>query len=224
MATSFSQDDVFPLIRRIIHSIYQITQDYVRHDEIVQELFNSQASINEIIQAQKLRPHETAEQIAGNMVAWFSQRITVGMSSYTNEFDRKKIRGKWAYRPRRVQQASSIDDLLRKKREQDFDRAIHHRYASEIPTTTGYRPSRMVEMIDRYGGLGTIRRLMVQYADYASEGYTRLWEHNRLDLSFEALMHDSRFVALFTDEERRWAYERLAQYDYTPPQSSLNRQ
>ena len=93
---------------------------------------------------------------------------------------------------------------------------MRHRYAIEIHAAIRYRPSRMVEMIDKYGGLGTIRRLMIQYADYASEGYTRLWEHNRLGLSFEALLHDPRFASLFTDEERRWACERLAQYGYTP--------
>lgn len=42
----------------------------------------------------------TAEWIAHNMVAWFSQRISVGESDWKERFDRIKIDGKWAYRPK----------------------------------------------------------------------------------------------------------------------------
>jgi hypothetical protein len=93
---------------------------------------------------------------------------------------------------------------------------MRHRYAVKVPAETGYRPTRMVDMINRYGGLGTIRRLMVQYADFASDGYTHLWEHGRLDLSFEALMLHPRFASLFTEDERNWASQRLSQFCYTP--------
>jgi hypothetical protein len=109
------------------------------------------------------------------------------------------------------------DDLLRKQLEQDLDRTMHHRYAVEVPAATGYRPTRMVDMIHRYGGLVTIRRLMVQYAGFPSEGYTHLWEYGRLELSFEALMLHPRFAPLFTEAERRWACQRLSEYGYMPP-------
>ncbi len=42
----------------------------------------------------------TADWIAHNMVAWFSQRITVGESDWAARFDREKRNGKWAYRSR----------------------------------------------------------------------------------------------------------------------------
>ncbi len=103
----------------------------------------------------------------------------------------------------------------------EFDRVIRNRYSAEIPAATGYRPARMLEMIDKYGGLDTVRRLKMQYEDFASEGYEHLWEFRRLDLSFEALMHDRRFVSLFTDEERAWACKRLADYQYTPPKGCV---
>jgi len=99
MAISFSQDDVFPIIRRIIISIHDKKQDFVTHNEIVTALLADSSGHNEIISAQKMRPHETTEHIAANMVAWFSQRITVGASIYMNSFERKKISGRWAYRP-----------------------------------------------------------------------------------------------------------------------------
>jgi hypothetical protein len=39
------------------------------------------------------------ERTASNMVAWFSQRITVGESEWQREFERTKIDGQWAYKP-----------------------------------------------------------------------------------------------------------------------------
>ena len=139
--TSFSQDDVFPIIRRVIRTIYQDKHDWVTHDEIVQGLLSDSAGQKEVRGAQRTRPGETEKQIAANMVAWFSQRITVDkLSELARSFDREKIRGKWAY-----------------------------------------RPARMLEMIDKYGGLDTVRRLRMQYEDFASEGYKRLWEFRRLD-------------------------------------------
>lgn len=98
-----------------------------------------------------------------------------------------------------------------------FDEAMHYRYAVEVFKATGHRPTRMLEMLETYGGVETVRRLMHQYAEYASEGYTRLWLCGRLDLLFEALMHDSQFHDLFTDDERAWARQRLAEYDYMLP-------
>lgn len=226
--TSFSQDDVFPIIRRVIRTLYQNKHDWVTHDEIVQGLLSDPAGQKEVRGAQRTRPGETEKQIAANMVAWFSQRITVDkLSELARSFDREKIRGKWAYRPKAsattipthssrntatTTLVSSQADLAA-----EFDRVIRYRYSAEIPAATGYRPARMLEMIDKYGGLDTVRRLKMQYEDFASEGYTRLWEFRRLDLSFEALMHDRRFVSLFTDEERAWACKRLADYQYTPP-------
>jgi hypothetical protein len=226
--TSFSQDDVFPIIRRVIRNIYQDKQDWVTHDEIVQGLLSDPAGQKEIRGAQKSRPGETEKQIAANMVAWFSQRITVDkLSADARSFVREKIHNKWAYRPkagditipahssRSSATAPSVSSQTALAAE--FDRAIRYRYSAEIPAATGYRPARMLEMIDKYGGLDTVRRLKMQYEDFASEGYTRLWEFRRLDLSFEALMHDPRFASLFTDEERAWACKRLAEYQYIPP-------
>jgi hypothetical protein len=219
MTASFSHDDVFPIIRRIILTIHEHTHEYVTHDEILAGFLADRAGLREVqaaLQALQSQHSVTLEQIAGNMIAWFSQRITVGQSHYGHDFERTKVRGKWAYRPRQTDSPASpsVQELLRRKLEQDFDRLMHYRFSVEVPADTGYRPMRMVEMIDRYGGIATVRRLMTQYADFASEGYTRLWERGRLDLSFEALMHDKRFAALFSDVERAWARERLAEYGY----------
>lgn len=67
---------------------------------------------------------------------------------------------------------------------------MHERYRREVEDTTGYRPIRMFEMVDIYGALEAVRRLMKRYDDYAPKGYMELYDHKRLDLSIEALIHD----------------------------------
>jgi len=41
----------------------------------------------------------TREGMAGIMVAWFSQRITIAQSQWRRAFKRTKINRQWAYRP-----------------------------------------------------------------------------------------------------------------------------
>jgi hypothetical protein len=43
---------------------------------------------------------QSLEWLAGNMVSWFSQRITVGESHWAGVFDRSKVDGIWAYKPK----------------------------------------------------------------------------------------------------------------------------
>ena len=100
--------------------------------------------------------------------------------------------------------------------EERFDAAMLHRYAVEIPKAIkSYRPSRMIEMLNSHVALVAVRRLMVDYATHASEGYTQLWMNERLGLSFEALMLSPEYSRLFTDDELEWARMRLAEFDYS---------
>ena len=66
-------------------------------------------------------------------------------------------------------------------------------------------------MSDR-GGLATARYLL--HASGVSEGFTALWERRRLDLTVEAVVLQERFASLFSDEERKIARDRLAEYGY----------
>ena len=74
---------------------------YVTHDQITSSLLSGIEGSTLISAARdKLDEDRTAEWIAHKMVAWFSQRITVGESDWAGRFDRQKIDGKWAYRPK----------------------------------------------------------------------------------------------------------------------------
>lgn len=101
MSKSWEHVDIFPLIARIIASSSHLTDDFVTHDDIVEALLTDTEAGPTIANARdQSREPQSAEWIAHNMVAWFSQRITIGESEWKQQFDRKKIDGKWAYRPK----------------------------------------------------------------------------------------------------------------------------
>ena len=91
---------------------------------------------------------------------------------------------------------------------------IYHRAKRE----TGYNATYFLRMVDSHGGLEAAKRLIS--TDTPSEGYTKLWEHGRLDISVEALIHDNpKWQRLFTRAERMKVRQRLEAYGYKNPRS-----
>jgi hypothetical protein len=76
----------------------------------------------------------------------------------------------------------------------------------------GYNATYFLRMLNDFGGVTTARRLLA--SSQPSEGFTRLWEMGRLDLSVEALILHDRWRRLFSTEERTAARERLANYGW----------
>jgi len=101
MPISWEQPDIFPAIARIIAHSFESSGDFVTHETIVAALLNDSEAAPIIAHAteQSPEPH-TSDWMAHNMAAWFSQRITVGGSDWAQRFERTKINGKWAYRPK----------------------------------------------------------------------------------------------------------------------------
>jgi hypothetical protein len=92
----WSQDDVFPLIARAIEVLSGPNSDYADHDAIVRALLDS-PDARPLIESAVTAEH-SPQWVAHNMVAWFSQRISVRQSPWAKRFERQKINGKWAYR------------------------------------------------------------------------------------------------------------------------------
>ena len=69
----------------------------------------------------------------------------------------------------------------------------------------GYVATRFYQMLIEHGGVETARRLLPQMSD----GFTELWQRNRLDLTVEALVLQPRWASLFSENERRMARDRL---------------
>ena len=80
---------------------------------------------------------------------------------------------------------------------------------------TGYNPTRFRHSIWENGGLETAQYLINK--SEPSEGYTRLWEEKRLDLTMEAQILEAeggRWKQLFTEEELEKCRKRLRDYKY----------
>jgi hypothetical protein len=76
----------------------------------------------------------------------------------------------------------------------------------------GYRPSYFLQMLDNYGSVDTAIRLVT--ATKFHEGFTKLWELRRLDLTVEAIILRNPYNQLFTKEVLEKARERLEQLGY----------
>lgn len=77
-----------------------------------------------------------------------------------------------------------------------------------------YVATRYIQMVAEKGGVTAARSLLASTTP--QEGFTRLWECGRLDLTVEALVLNPEYVSLFTDQERKEARARLEAYGYEP--------
>ena len=100
MDSTFSQAEVFPLIARLIVRAPADESGFVEHEVIVSALLadaDGEAAVSRAMAASSLRDYRS---VASNMIAWFSQQITVGRSRWGEFFDRERRGGAWAYRPK----------------------------------------------------------------------------------------------------------------------------
>jgi hypothetical protein len=79
----------------------------------------------------------------------------------------------------------------------------------------GYVATKFLGMVYENQGLSTAKTLINM--SRPSDGYTALWERNRLDLTVEALVVDNEgWWPLFEESEIKRARDRLAKYGYAP--------
>lgn len=89
------------------------------------------------------------------------------------------------------------------------------RQARDGSIVRGYWASYFLRGVRNHGGPDYARQLL--RAEGTSDGFQRLTDERRLDLTVEALVLRPEFSALFTDEERVVAARRLARAGYQPP-------
>lgn len=78
----------------------------------------------------------------------------------------------------------------------------------------GYKPIAFEAMLGREGAAETAHRLLATF-EY-QDGFRRLWELGRLDLSLECHVLRPRYRTLFTNDELAEARKRLRQLEYDP--------
>jgi TIR domain len=108
------------------------------------------------------------------------------------------------------------EPMYRAATEEQFHEAMVNLY-HETYKAIHYRATYFYRMVNELGGVETAHRLI---AKESTEGFTKLWEEGRLDLSVEALVLKPEFAALFNEIERKKARERLAEYGYEAPRDS----
>jgi hypothetical protein len=97
MGKLFDVQDVFPIIAEVIRT--HASGLFLSHAGIANALLQHPEGRAHIDKAVQRSDGKSAEWLAHNMVAWFSQHITTGLSHYDREFERERYEGKWAYRP-----------------------------------------------------------------------------------------------------------------------------
>lgn len=100
MDTTFSHAEVFPLVARLIVRAPADADGFVEHDTIVSELLGDPEAASIVRRAKAGSTLPDQRSVASNMVAWFSQQITVERSTWSEFFDRERRGGAWAYRPK----------------------------------------------------------------------------------------------------------------------------
>lgn len=100
MEPSFRHSDVLPLIARLITGSPRDAWGFVNHETITAALLDDPKGAEIVAQARTTAAWNDDRAAASNMVAWFSQQITVGRSSWAEFFDREQRGGAWAYRPK----------------------------------------------------------------------------------------------------------------------------
>ena len=76
----------------------------------------------------------------------------------------------------------------------------------------GYYPNYFLGMVVDRGGLSSAKHLIS--GSQLSDGFVRLWEEGRLDLSVEALVLQEPWSSLFTHEELAESCRRLDEVGY----------
>ena len=76
----------------------------------------------------------------------------------------------------------------------------------------GYTPTRFLQMIGEHGAVEACRQLVSD--SKGSDGFTKLYPANRLDMSVEACVLRPWYAVLFSDDERYHARDRLVQADF----------
>jgi len=100
MEPTFRQAEVFPLIARLIVRVSADNSGFVDHEAIVSALLSDAEGKSIVAHASTASSLPNHRSVASNMVAWFSQQITIGRSRWAEFFDRERRGSAWAYRPK----------------------------------------------------------------------------------------------------------------------------
>jgi len=100
MGKYFRLDDSIPRVAGAIRQTATRKQDFATHGEIIACMMNDPES-RALLDASCVKSSKSPDRMASKMIAWFSKGFTSKgprCEKYVDEFDRKKIGGRWAYK------------------------------------------------------------------------------------------------------------------------------
>ncbi|WP_210339028.1 phospholipase D family protein [Ensifer sp. ENS04] len=109
-----------------------------------------------------------------------------------------------------AQAVALLDTVVISARPKAFDKAMLAIY--DEATEFGYYPNDFRSMVEKLGGVTTAKQLINK--PKISQGFTRLWEEGRLDLSVEALAVSPEWRTLFSADEIKRSSQRLKEAGY----------
>lgn len=112
-----------------------------------------------------------------------------------------------------AQAGTTATEISMHELEDNFQRAMLWLYQRALKEL-GYDAVYLVRMASNEGGVATARMLVM--SSHASDGFIYLWEHQRLDLTVEALVAQKEFAPLFDTQVVARAEQRLREYGWTP--------
>lgn len=103
----------------------------------------------------------------------------------------------------------------------DFDRKklkFHDKLLESVTISKNelhYNPTYFLRMLGELGCLETAKQLIMSKT--YSEGFTKMWEYGRLDLTVEAIALQKDFEGLFTTEVLKVAEKKLRDCGFVSP-------
>jgi len=71
----------------------------------------------------------------------------------------------------------------------------------------------VLNFIKSYGAIGATKRLMQTGTDKIQSGFKKMWELNRMDLTFESIIVKEKYKVLFDENTVKTALERLKKFE-----------
>lgn len=98
-----------------------------------------------------------------------------------------------------------------KELEKKFDEELIRKYEM-AQKECGLNPTRFLQTVAKFGGVKTAKEILRK--GKLSDGFEKLQEAGRIELTMEATITDTKYGELFTDDEVNSCYELLCEYGY----------
>jgi len=122
------------------------------------------------------------------------------------------------YEIQKLENITAIDSESKEEEFEKLERELFNELIESIDLSikegAKINKSTILDMLYRYGAIGTARRLVRDGADKIQSGLIKMFEIDRLDLTFENIILKEKYNVLFNDETKKKASEKLEKLGY----------